>query len=418
MPTAEEIIVALKSKGAKRTKSDLQEVDEEVNEVTESTEESSSRLEDISSRLSGVFKALLAGVAVVTGGLLTKIPVLKEVAAGLGSVFTSIGLQIDKQLRPALSNLTKGLFELSGAIAEGNFDEVKAIFKDAANAVRGINFSEIANNVLSSFGGIFTGLGKLAKNTNVKKQFKKFLQGIGDFLGKLNYKKFFGDIVTGITTFITNVDWLGIGADLIKFIANGIASAVRNTDWSQLVGDITSSIIKTINNTDWVQVGKNIITFISNGIAAIGGFLIEQGMELGAWIKSQFDSAINDAKQWGKDLIQEFIDGIQAKISELENKLDSVEQKIRDRFPGSPAETGPLKDLDKTGPALIEEFSSGVEGSAGNAGSTVDTALDASAAGGFKAQRRKATRIFIDGRDITDETARFRYDRTGRRDTF
>jgi hypothetical protein len=44
--------------------------------------------------------------------------------------------------------------------------------------------------------------------------------------------------------------------------------------------------------------------------------------------------------------------------------------------------------------------------------------LDVNAGGGFRANRNQEVNVYIDGREVTDETARFRYDRTGRRDTF
>ena len=68
------------------------------------------------------------------------------------------------------------------------------------------------------------------------------------------------------------------------------------------------------------------------------------------------------AYQWGKDLIQNFIDGIGAMISELKAKIEEAMSFIPDFMkPGSGTKLGPLRTLDEWGPKLIKTFAEGIE---------------------------------------------------------
>src|SRR4030042_167848 len=49
----------------------------------------------------------------------------------------------------------------------------------------------------------------------------------------------------------------------------------------------------------------------------------------------------------GKKIIQSLINGIRAMIGNIGTAASDIAQKIRDKFPFSPAKDGPLKDLDK-----------------------------------------------------------------------
>lgn len=66
------------------------------------------------------------------------------------------------------------------------------------------------------------------------------------------------------------------------------------------------------------------------------------------------------AYQWGKDLIQNFIDGIKSKFKALKDAVTSVAQGIKDIIGFSEPKTGPLSNFHTYAPDMMELFAKGV----------------------------------------------------------
>ncbi|GAB4275132.1 tape measure protein [Thermincola ferriacetica] len=79
-------------------------------------------------------------------------------------------------------------------------------------------------------------------------------------------------------------------------------------------------------------------------------------------IKGIFDRTVGAAWDWGKNLIQEFIDGIKSKISAFVDTLEDVSNEIKD-FLGfsSPTEKGPGRYADRWAPNFMKMFVEGLE---------------------------------------------------------
>jgi len=89
-------------------------------------------------------------------------------------------------------------------------------------------------------------------------------------------------------------------------------------------------------------------------------------------ITGEITALVDSAKDWGESVIQGIIDGFQAKIQALKDAAAGVARAIRDRLPSSPAKKGPLSDLDKVGPGMVETVASGVERNQGRAASAAN----------------------------------------------
>ena len=72
---------------------------------------------------------------------------------------------------------------------------------------------------------------------------------------------------------------------------------------------------------------------------------------------------IEDAKTWGKDLIQNFVDGIKGAINLVGDAVKAVAQKIKDFIGFSEPKEGPLSDFHLFAPDMCDLFVEGLEDS-------------------------------------------------------
>jgi hypothetical protein len=117
MPTAQELIVAIRSEGVDQTRGKLEDVGDSMSDTASKAGNSADRLEGFSQKFQGAMGAAVAALAVGAAGLLSQVPVIGEVASGLGAVVDSVVVKIDETLRPILTPITNKLFELAKAIS-------------------------------------------------------------------------------------------------------------------------------------------------------------------------------------------------------------------------------------------------------------------------------------------------------------
>lgn len=104
---------------------------------------------------------------------------------------------------------------------------------------------------------------------------------------------------------------LGEGVAIIVQLVVGIVKAVPDllANWKKILQAVLS-VISTIN---WLNIGKNILTGVANGVKSMGSSMLNAfkgGFSSAlAWIKSLPSQAV----QWGKNLIQSFINGLTGK---------------------------------------------------------------------------------------------------------
>lgn len=104
---------------------------------------------------------------------------------------------------------------------------------------------------------------------------------------------------------------LAEGVSLIVQLAVGIVQAVPSllANWKKIL----QAVLSVISAVNWLNIGKTLLTSIANGVKSMGSSLL-------AAFKGGFSSALNwikslpsQALQWGKNLIQSFINGLTGK---------------------------------------------------------------------------------------------------------
>jgi TP901 family phage tail tape measure protein len=209
----------------------------------------------------------------------------------------------------------------------------------------------IITSIIGSINGVIQALGPLIQAALNVVQIVIDVVGVivsllkGDFAGALehiqsigqNTKEFFINIFSALLNYFKGfVDgavsfFNSLGVD-IEGIFKGIFNSV--TGWF-------SNIAKNISNT-----AGDIWNAITGTFNSIGDF---------------FDDLFKDAFNWGKNLIQCIVDGINSAIEWVGDSIKSVGKKIKD-FLGfsSPTKEGPGKDADKWMPNMMQMFSKGI----------------------------------------------------------
>jgi len=290
--TVEELIVRAKPEGIDGVNRKFGQMKTNLNEAKGEMQDTAGSFSDLAGKFKGVLGAITAGLAVGVGGVLTQVPVLKQAMGGLKTVFQALGFQIDKALRPFISDLSKEFFDLSGAIADGDYEQVRKELQDIGNVLGQIDVGAAVDEISQA-------LGKLTEGIN----FEQVAKDITDFRNDL-----LNDIIDAISNFADNLtadDVEGASDSIITVLKDSLSTLITEVDWFQLLksiiqlmGKITEGVAKSIKN--------EIVDPLLNKI------------------EEKFNEAIGDAKQIGKDLIAKIIEGLKDKIPDLESEISDL----------------------------------------------------------------------------------------------
>ena len=104
---------------------------------------------------------------------------------------------------------------------------------------------------------------------------------------------------------------LGEGVAIIVQLVAGLVQTVPSllANWKKIL----QAVLSVISAINWLNIGKNILTGVANGVKSMGSSMLNAfkgGFSSAlAWIKSLPSQAV----QWGKNLIQSFINGLTGK---------------------------------------------------------------------------------------------------------
>ena len=174
---------------------------------------------------------------------------------------------------------------------------------------------------------------------------------------------FLSEKTAQIQTFFT--EHLGIIGEMIstkiEIIKTVITTAIAVI---QTIFTTFGETIKAITEGDWSRIGEiwsNAWAKIQMIIAQAIVKIVKSVMELGSKVKEGFFDIVNSAKEWGNHLIQNFINGITEKISDLKNAVKNVAQSVRDFIGFSVPKLGPLSEADEFAPDFMKLFAQGIK---------------------------------------------------------
>ena len=120
-----------------------------------------------------------------------------------------------------------------------------------------------------------------------------------------------------------------------------------------VVERITSTLIKY--NPMFIEGGVRIILALIQGLMSVAGQLASATWNLiTSGIKNTITSIGSNAYQWGRDMIQGFINGIRSMLSNVASSAQSIANKIKSFLHFSKPDVGPLRDYETYMPDFVK----------------------------------------------------------------
>lgn len=197
---------------------------------------------------------------------------------------------------------------------------------------------------------------------------------------------------------IDNVDLLIDAAiALIIGLAEGLIEALPKLieKAPEIVTKLGDAIIR--NAPKILGAAISLILTLIEGIVKCWGKVFEIGAQIIEKIKGGFTSKSAESQKWGRDLIDNFINGIKEKWEHLKQTVKNVAQTVKDFLGFSEPEKGPLSNFHTYAPDMMNLFAKGIADNEDVVANQLNKSLDfgnitgnvnmtgaASAGGGFE----------------------------------
>lgn len=165
-----------------------------------------------------------------------------------------------------------------------------------------------------------------------------------------------------VTTLIDNVDKLVDAAiAIIIALAEGIMNSLPEllAKAPEIVGKLVLAIIE--NAPKLLGAAVELISTLISGIGSMLGEVFSAGAKVVNSAKDGIMSIVSQAAQWGRDLIQNFIDGILAKWNALKQTVSNVASSVKSFIGFSEPEEGPLSNFHTYAPDMMALFAQGIK---------------------------------------------------------
>lgn len=240
-----------------------------------------------------------------------------------------------------LAKLVEGVFKIGGSFL-GFTEELGA---EIGNGIAEYDWGAFG---LAIINGIADGLLKVDAISDA-------VDGLSECwaIGYIDIENFLNDADAKFSDF---ADSFAVGADDISTKATEFLTGLGeawNTGWND-IKDFGAKIYNGFTNfcNKWREFWVNIAATLQNKVA-------EFKQKLQA-IPDKFTELVRDARTWGRDMIQNFIDGITAKWNALTSKARGAAQVVADYLHFSVPKRGPLSDFDKSAPDMMQLFANGI----------------------------------------------------------
>lgn len=370
----------------------LGELDEQFSSGTISQEEYDTALGNLMSSMYGVEAAQKAELAAMLAG--------KEGMSGLLAIVNSSEEDFNK-LTTAINN-SNGTAEEMARIMQDNAAGAFERLKSAINVL----FTQLSEHLIPIFTSVVE---KVTEWVNWFGQLDAGTQkviltiaGVAAALGPVLVA--IGKIITAVGTIISTVSKIGpvlsgvktaasalfavLAANPIALVIAAVAAlaagfvALWNTSesfrnfwiglWDGLKSVVSTAVDGILSflrgvvdffSDNW----QSLLLMIANPFAGAFKLIYDNSEQFrNFWkgllenIKSTIFSVVDGAKQWGKDLIDNFVGGIKSKISAVTNAVKSVAGKVKDFLGFSEPKEGPLSNFHTYAPDMMELFAHGI----------------------------------------------------------
>ncbi|MCI8654968.1 MAG: tape measure protein [Clostridia bacterium] len=172
-------------------------------------------------------------------------------------------------------------------------------------------------------------------------------------------------ILTLVTSLLDNIDKLiDAGISLLLGLADGLIEAIPVL--LDKVPEIIEKLLNAlINNAPKIiSAGWQLITKLASGIVESFPKLVEAAGQIIETIWGKLKELPGKALEWGKDMVQGFINGIKNMLSSIGDAVKGVADKIKSFLHFSRPDEGPLREYETWMPDMIDGLSKTLEKSA------------------------------------------------------
>lgn len=146
-----------------------------------------------------------------------------------------------------------------------------------------------------------------------------------------------GNLITALNAMLPKI--LQMGITIIVSVAQGLVAALPKI----------------------VKAAPQIIMSVVRGVAGSISSLFRIGSDIIHEVGDGFSAAVDGARDWGRDMIDNFVSGIQEMWGNLVSTVSNTAQKVRDILGFSEPKKGPLSNFHTYAPDMMKLFAKGIK---------------------------------------------------------
>lgn len=305
---------------------------------------------------------LMTGAQLVSGlvsGIIQALPQLKQTAS---TMFSNLTMYLQENLPQMIQSGLQTLLSFSGSLRENAGQLVDA----ALNLIK-----TLANGLIQSLPALIENVPTIVSNIAgiINDNAPKLIATAAELIWNL-----VKGIIQSIPTIVENIpkiikaivdvimafDWLNLGGNIIKGLANGVKNLGSSV--AQAVRNVLQNPIQFLQNlvNNFKSMGRNLMQFLGSGISGMGSSILSA-------IRSVLNAGINfiknlpsQAVEWGKDFIQGLAGGIISAARGLLDSVKSIANDIASFLHFSRPDRGPLRDYETWMPDMIDGMAEGI----------------------------------------------------------
>jgi len=392
MVTVEELVVKATPTGIDDVNDQLEGMEKKVEESTAEVEDTGRSLDAMSGKFKGAMGAIVGGLAVAAGGILSRVPSIQGAVEQLGTTLDLLGLKIEEEFSDSLNTLNEDLAETNRKVSEadGPIDALMTAIDGIGQSIQNASVGALQRKIEDLIGvkvpENWLDFGWDVITMDFDGAVKNLKSIINDFL-YMNFEE--GTILDTIADNFEGTkrkarrEFNNMKENLKRIMGNTI-SALKND-----VFDFTDTFVEEVKGI-WNRSKKHFNTLETK-------------------VGNKLDDIVDDALQAGKDLLDNFAEGLKnnEKVQAVTDAVDSLVSKIRSRLASSLAEKGPLSDLDEVGPGMVDTITDGVNNQTSATKPVSDKEMDRRASRVFSRMESRPV-VSIDGREVERATQSYR----------
>lgn len=306
-------------------------------------------LQDMQTAFSGLQRSLTAEF----------LPGIKGAMDGLAEVFTGndeqglgmISVGIDKLIDNLTNQLPRFMdigLGIVDALAEAILQNIPKLAESAVHIITGLttNIVQKLPDILSAGVEILFAL----------------IDGITESLPELipAVAEVIVTIVEKLTEPDTLMKLIEAAFKILGALAEGLIKAIPDLIKAApvIIKNLVEAIIKLV--PELVKGGAELVKGIGEGILGAIGEAVGAISKVIEKIKEVIFGIVDKAKEWGADMIQNFIGGIQSRVSGVVNAVKGIASKVKSFLGFSEPEEGPLSNFHTFAPDMMKLFAQGI----------------------------------------------------------